>query len=133
MGGFVLYDGNDKMIRTLSIEMLEVLASEGKIRWPRISVDEIMDRSKRDLFSKGFAVLQTTWFITQCIARAAYGLTITELEIATLAFAVLNGLLYFLWWNKPQDVACPAPVCLCHPSSEPKHEAGTQTTDPEDG
>ena len=92
-----------------------------------------MDRSKRDLFSKGFAVLQTTWFITQCIARAAYGLTITELEIATLAFAVLNGLLYFLWWNKPQDVACPAPVYLCHPSSEPKREAGTQTTDPEDG
>jgi hypothetical protein len=131
MGGFMLYDGNEKMIQTLSIEMLEALASQGKIRWPRISVDEIMDRSKRDVFSKGVAVLQTTWFITQCIARAVYGLTITELELATLAFAVLNGLLSFLWWNKPQDVACPAPVYLCHPSSESKREAGTQTTDPE--
>jgi len=133
MGGFMLCDGDEKMIQTLSIEMLETLASEGKIRWPCISMDEIMDRSKRDVFSKGFAVLQTTWFITQCIARAVYGLTITELELATLAFAVLNGLLSFLWWNKPQDVACPSPVYLCHPSSMSKREAGTQTTDPEYG
>ena len=133
MGGFVLYDGDENVIQTLSIERLEALASEGKIRWPCISVDEIMDRSKRDVFSKGFAVLQTTWFITQCIARAVYGLTITELEIATLAFAVLNGLLSFLWWNKPQDVTCPAPIYLCHPSSESKREAGMQTTDAEHG
>jgi hypothetical protein len=131
MGGFILCDGDGNMIQTLSIERLEALVSEGKIRWPCISVDEIKDRSKRDVLSKGFAVLQTTWFITQCIARAVYGLTITELEIATLAFAVLNGLLSFLWWNKPQDVACPAPVYLCHPSSESKREAGTQTMDPE--
>ena len=124
----MLCDIDEKMIETLSIERLETLASEGKIRWPCISVDEIKDRSKRDVFSKGFAVLQTTWFITQCIARAVYGLTITELEIATLAFAVLNGLLTFLWWNKPQDVACPAPVYLCHPSYKPRREAGTQTT-----
>ena len=129
----MLYDKNEKMIQTLSIERLEDLASDGKICWPRISVDEIMDRSKRDVFSKGFAVLQTTWFITHCIARGVYELSITELEIATLAFAVLNGLLYFLWWNKPQDVACPVPVYLYHPSSESKREAGTQTMDPEYG
>src|SRR5882757_1485700 len=104
MGGFILCDENDNMIETLSIERLEDLASEGKIRWPSISQYEIQDRSKGDVFSKGFAVLQTTWFITQCIARAVYGLTITQLELATLAFAALNGILYFLWWNKPQDV-----------------------------
>ena len=130
MGGFMLYDGDERMIQTLSIEKLEDLASQGKIRWPRIAVDEIMDRSKRDVFAKGFAVLQTTWFITQCIARAVYGLPITELEIATLAFAVLNGLLSFLWWDKPQNVVCPVPVYLYHPS---KCDAGTQTTDREYG
>lgn len=133
MGGFMLYDENENMIQTLPIEMLEDLASDGKIRWPSISVEDIMDRSKRDVFSKGFAVLQTTWFITQCIARGIYGLTITELEIATLAFAVLNGLLYFLWWNKPQDVACPVPVYLCQPSSKSDHEAGMQSTNLEYG
>jgi hypothetical protein len=133
MGGFMLCDENDNMIETLSIERLEDLASKGKIRWPSISQYEIQDRSKGDVFSKGFAVLQTTWFITQCIARAVYGLTITQLELATLAFAALNGILYFLWWNKPQDVACPVPIYLCHPSSKSKREAGMQTTDTEDG
>ena len=123
----MLCDENDNMIETLSIKRLEDLTSEGKIRWPGISEHAIQDKSKGDFFSKGFAVLQTTWFITQCIARAVYGLTITELELATLAFAVLNGILYFLWWDKPQDVTCPVPVYLRHP----KREAGMQTTDSE--
>jgi hypothetical protein len=32
---------------------------------------------------------------------------ITELEILTLAFAVLNFATYGLWWNKPLDVQVP--------------------------
>jgi len=36
------------------------------------------------------------------------------LELATLAFAVLNIILYTLWWDKPLGVACPVPVHLCH-------------------
>jgi hypothetical protein len=119
------------MIETLSIERLEDLASEAKIHWPSISVDEIKDKSKGDVFSKGFAVLQTTWFITQCVARGVSGLIITELEVVTLAFAALNGALYFLWWNKPQDVSCPVVVHLLHPSS--KRETGIQTMDSEQG
>jgi hypothetical protein len=133
MGGFMLCDENDNMIETLSIERLEDLASEGKIRWPSISQYEIQDRSKGDVFSKGFAFLQTTWFIARCIARVVYGLTITQLELATVAFAALNGILYFLWWNKPQDVACPVPIYLRHFSSKSKRETGMQTTDSEDG
>ena len=132
----MLYD-NGVMIETLGIERLEQLASEDKIDWPSISEKEIEDRSKGDVFSKGFAVLQTTWFIIQCIARGVAGLNITQLEIATLAFAVLNGILYFLWWDKPQDVACPVHVHLRHPTASDtarlssKREAGTQIGDPE--
>jgi hypothetical protein len=119
MGGFMLFE-NDGMIEVLSIERLEELASKGSINWPRISEKEIEDRGKGDAFSKGFAVLQATWFITQCVARGVYGLAITELEVATLAFAALNGILYFLWWNKPLGVACPVPVYLIS-------STGTQT------
>ena len=114
---------NGVMTETLVIERLEELESKGSIDWPSISEKEIEDRSKGDAFSKGFAVLQATWFVTQCIARGAYGLVITELEVATLAYAVLNAILYFLWWNKPLGVACPVPVYFI--SSE--QEAGTQT------
>lgn len=117
---------NGVMTETLSIERLEELESEGRICWPNISEKEIEDRSKGDVFSKAFAVLQTTWFITHCIARRVYGLVITELEVATLAFAVLNGILYFFWWDKPLEVACPVPVYLI-----PSQPAGTRSTDSE--
>ena len=84
----------------LDVERLEALVSEGKFLWPSISVDELEDRSRGDAFSKGSAVLQITWFIAQCIVQGAHALSITKLEVATaLAFAVLNGLLCFLWWN----------------------------------
>ncbi|KDQ55310.1 hypothetical protein JAAARDRAFT_195714 [Jaapia argillacea MUCL 33604] len=37
-------------------------------------------------------------------------LPITELEIATLTFTILNLTTYSLWWNKPTDVRCPYPI-----------------------
>ena len=48
----------------------------------------------------------------QCIARGAYGLTVTELEVVTVAFASLTGVIYYLWWDKPLDVRCSIPVDL---------------------
>ena len=95
------------MVKIAEIEDLEEMERN---QWPNDSKKDIQDKSKGDSFSKGFAVLQTTWFVSQCIARAVAGLVITELELATLAFAVLNGILYFFWWNKPLDVSCPIPI-----------------------
>jgi hypothetical protein len=67
MGGFMLYaDGN--MIKTLDIDQLEQLYKEDRIEWPSIKKIEIEDRSKGDFLSKGIAaVLQTTWYIAQCV------------------------------------------------------------------
>ncbi|EPQ51360.1 hypothetical protein GLOTRDRAFT_49218 [Gloeophyllum trabeum ATCC 11539] len=75
--------------------------------FPDITEREIQDKSKGDWISKGLAILQTTWFILQCITRKAQGLPVTQLELATCAFAVLNAFTYGLWWNKPQSVDCP--------------------------
>jgi hypothetical protein len=35
---------------------------------------------------------------------------VTELELATAAFAALNIAMYVLWWDKPLDVQCPIRV-----------------------
>ncbi|KAJ7034380.1 hypothetical protein C8F04DRAFT_1234252 [Mycena alexandri] len=35
---------------------------------------DIMDRSKGDALSKGFAFMQALWFVTQCLARVVQGL-----------------------------------------------------------
>jgi hypothetical protein len=72
--------------------------------------------------SKGIVLVQISWFIMQCIVRAAYGLAVTELEVSTLAFAVLSGVTYYLWWHKPLGVQCSVPVYLLpqlnqHPQS----------------
>ncbi|ESK86855.1 hypothetical protein Moror_3457 [Moniliophthora roreri MCA 2997] len=79
-------------------------------RYFSITEEEIQDRSHADALSKAIAIVQTTWFILQCLGRGLQGLAITELEIITLAFAFLNIIVYFLWWNKPLRVRYPVRV-----------------------
>jgi hypothetical protein len=111
MGGFVARGSQHPIAK---LEQLE-----DPLRGPQyiadiqaIDVAHIMDRSKGDALSKGVAVLQSFWFITQCIARASHRLPLTELEVATLAFAVVNIFIWALWWNKPLDVQCPISIGL---------------------
>ncbi|TDL14699.1 hypothetical protein BD410DRAFT_168735 [Rickenella mellea] len=124
MGGFMLFDG-DKALYILSPEKLKRLSEEGKIDFPKITKQEIEDRSKGDVISKGFMMIQTRWFVLQCIARGVERLAITELELVTLAFAVLNLVTYTLWWNKPLNVRCPVSVHLV-PSESPNQPEGNE-------
>ena len=73
----------------------------------KISEEDIKGRSKGDIFSKLIAISQTTWFILQCIARGQQKLTLTELELVTLALASLNAITYVFWWHKPLGVRVP--------------------------
>ncbi|KAG7096319.1 hypothetical protein E1B28_003764 [Marasmius oreades] len=66
--------------------------------------------SHTDFTAKTIAIVQTSWFMLQCLAHGIKGIAITELEVYTLAFAALNGMTYILWWNKPQRVHHPIPV-----------------------
>ncbi|KDQ59713.1 hypothetical protein JAAARDRAFT_175201 [Jaapia argillacea MUCL 33604] len=111
MGGFMLYDG-DQPIRTLTPVDLETLVEDGSVDFPSITEEEIKDRSKGDALSKGVALVHTSWFTIQVIARSFHRLPTTELEVVTLAFTVLNLATYWLWWNKPLGVQCPFRVPL---------------------
>ncbi|KAF9564174.1 hypothetical protein CPC08DRAFT_660917, partial [Agrocybe pediades] len=111
MGGFALFKGEENL-GTLTKEMFEELEASGDLVFPTITRDDIEDKSKGDPLTKALVVLQTLWFITQSIARGVAGLAVTELEILTLAFCGLNGLMYFFWWYKPLDVQCHVPVYL---------------------
>ena len=71
---------------------------------------EIKDKGKSDWFAKSFVVLQTSWFVMQCIARGIKHLPVTHLEIVTLAYAAMNFVMYALWWNKPLNVDRPIRV-----------------------
>ncbi|KAF9470317.1 hypothetical protein BDN70DRAFT_998971 [Pholiota conissans] len=126
MGGFmlsndgrpmhILIDGGHR--KTPSKLQLIYNIENGIISPPRITEEDIQDRSKGDAISKILIILQTTWFIAQCIARWSQHLPVTELEIVTLGFAMLNGITYAFWWNKPQNVGRPVfleremPICM---------------------
>jgi len=89
-------------------------------------VEEIEDRSKADGFSKTIALGQTLWFVAQCLARIPQHLDLTLVELLTLSLAVLNGVMYFLWWHKSLDVRCPVHVYLLDKPDEPR---GTKLQD----
>ena len=107
MGGFMLCDKDGDALHTLSFSEFNSRLAKGQIEFPSITEGEIKDKSKRDPLAKCLALLQTAWFVVQCIARGAQHLAVTELELTTLALSVLNFVMYFLWWDKPFDVGCP--------------------------
>jgi hypothetical protein len=111
MGGFMLFEGSTAK-GVLFPERFAELMRAGKIEFPTVTVEEIEDRSKADEFSKLIALGQTSWFVAQCLARRAQHLDLTLVELLTLSLAVLNGTMYFLWWNKPLDVRCAVRVYL---------------------
>ncbi|THU93054.1 hypothetical protein K435DRAFT_576186, partial [Dendrothele bispora CBS 962.96] len=103
MGGFALFKDGEYQA-TYSLKSLI------QQKYINITEDEITARGKTDFLTKFIAVGQTTWFIVQCIARRIEGLVVTDLEIVTVAFALLNIATYILWWNKPQRVRYPVKV-----------------------
>ncbi|KAG1732849.1 uncharacterized protein EDB91DRAFT_1150514 [Suillus paluster] len=109
MGGFMLYVDGEPYHILLPDPLLDLIRA-GSIDAPTLTEKQIHDRSKGNAISKGLIILQVSWFILQLISRAIYHLETTQLEVGTLAFAVLNFITYAVWWNKPLGVQCPHPV-----------------------
>ena len=120
MGGFMLYDGKTPL-HSLTPENINTLVGDGYIDFPDITEKEIRDKSKGDVLSKCLFILQTGWFIVQCIARAIEHLPVTELELGTVAFATLNFVTYVFWWSKPLNVQRPYRVLLKKPMFDRQH------------
>ena len=118
MGGLMLFEGNVAKGVLTPNGFFELLTA-GKMEFPNITLEEIEDRSKADGFSKTIALGQTLWFVVQCLARRAQHLDLTLLELLTLSLAVLNGVMYLLWWHKPLDVRCPIRVYLLDKPNDP--------------
>ena len=87
-------------VTILTLEMLRELVKDKSFEIC-ITEEEISDRSKGDGLSKLIFMLQTSWFIIQCLSRHIQGLDLTQLELTTLAMASLNAFTWILWWKKP--------------------------------
>ncbi|KIK68325.1 hypothetical protein GYMLUDRAFT_154185 [Collybiopsis luxurians FD-317 M1] len=102
MGGFAQYQ-DDKLERVLRYHHLT--SREEKIIG-KIEEREIEDHGHSDYFAKLIATGQAAWFVIQLLARWAQHLPMTLLEVTTFAFALMDLLIYFFWWSKPQGVNC---------------------------
>ena len=116
MRGFVVVDPEKEDAtpneQERTVLTLEYFKDHPDIQIPKITAAAIHDRSKGDALSKIIAILQTTWFIIQCITRGQQQLALTELELVTLALASLNAVTFAIWWHKPLGVQDPVQIYL---------------------
>ncbi|KAF8647247.1 hypothetical protein AX16_006825, partial [Volvariella volvacea WC 439] len=105
--GFFVQMGGLVQLESDSTEYVLHYSGISDVKIPRIPEKEIRDHGKGDLLAKAIVVIQTTWFVAQCIARHTQGLVLTEIELVTLAFAALNVITYGLWWDKPLNIEYP--------------------------
>ncbi|KAF7979536.1 hypothetical protein HWV62_42126 [Athelia sp. TMB] len=119
MGGYQFY-GENGPICPVSPKNAVELVRHGHLVAP--SSDELANQSKGDALSKGVAILQTLWFVMQCIARRIEHLPVTNLEVMTLAYTVITVAMYIVWWEKPLNVSCAVRV----PEEEVKEEGVSQ-------
>lgn len=111
MGGFMLYD-NGYPKEVLSYARLVELLNDKVINAPTVTERDLPDRSKGDTISKAIIVLQMAWFAIQCMARIGKPLPLSEWEVLTLAFAVMDAAIYVVWLKKPQGVKMSVPIPL---------------------
>ena len=90
--------------------------------------EEIEDKGKSDWLAKSLVLLQTSWFVMQCIARAVDHLPVTHLEIVTLAYAAMNFVIYIFWWNKPLNVNRPVRVFRKSEPNTTQHQVISMAT-----
>ena len=99
MGGFTLRDSQETPMRLRNFREFESLV---KLEWPAITQDEIKNRSIKGLhFLNDVLLVQTVWFIYQAVYRGANGLSLAQIEVATLAYVVLAGLVYSMCGINP--------------------------------
>ena len=116
MGGFTLIDPDlrtanpkDQNGQVLTVEHFKGLIL-GVCDFNLLAEADIQDRSKGDILFKLITIIQTSWFIVQCIARGQQQLALTELELVTLALASLNVVTFAIWWHKPLGVEEPVKI-----------------------
>ncbi|KAF3075750.1 hypothetical protein CFAM422_002399 [Trichoderma lentiforme] len=113
MGGFMLHPKGHTTFDPfpLNAKQLHWLVIHGHVDYPDVDhLKEIWDKSKQDQLAKIITAFQIGYFVLQCIGRATQRLTITTLELNTLAIVVCSLMTSFTWQHKPSNVHTPIPL-----------------------
>lgn len=114
MGGLLVRDpeeAEDANPYILKGKFVSLAISDNVLpRETSVSRDEILDKSKSDLFTKSLAVLQILYFYLEFFARIARRLPVTQLELTVAGVAVYALASYFCLLEKPKNVNMPTTI-----------------------
>lgn len=111
MGGITVQATDCKPF-PVTAKQLHYLVQQGYMELPKISKEEIWDKSKADLFTKILSCGQITWLVVQVVARLVQRLEITTLELTTLGYVLCALSTYLAWLHKPLDIEMPTVISL---------------------
>ncbi|KAI0403407.1 hypothetical protein F4802DRAFT_572072 [Xylaria palmicola] len=117
MGGFIVRSEADSSHKYYSLTARHFVNNWEHIKIPRLSEEDIQDKSKTDLFARLTAIFQIGQLVLSLIVRQVRRFAFSQLETLTLAFAIFGVLTYLCSWYKPQNVKRPIKISL-HPSGE---------------
>ncbi|OBS26102.1 hypothetical protein FPOA_00045 [Fusarium poae] len=91
-------------IAVTSLDLCALLSNGAVERLPSITKHQINAQSKEDALVKLLTLLQVLWLFAQLVVRKFQGLPSTQLEIATLSYALCTFVTYAFWLHKPKDM-----------------------------
>ena len=74
---------------------------------PRISLEDVEERSSADLIAKIIVISKVGWFAVEVISRLVTRLPVTPLEAHTFVHVGCAVVMYALWWEKPYNINRP--------------------------
>ncbi|KAF2864620.1 hypothetical protein BDV95DRAFT_509104, partial [Massariosphaeria phaeospora] len=102
MGGFIVEQDisarNMKVLQRILPSELWRLLQTGALPWSNVNIDDqdIDDRSKADWIVKLLALAQILWFSAQLIGRSVQNLSVTMLELFTVAIVYCASITYLV-------------------------------------
>ncbi|CAG8882790.1 unnamed protein product [Penicillium egyptiacum] len=105
VSGGLAIQTQDEWIYTVRFTEMKAFIQAGILHCSDFRDQDIEDRAKVDPFAKGFAILQSTWFLCNIIARWASHLPVSPIELSTVAYVVCGVLIYAVYWHKPKNMS----------------------------
>lgn len=129
MGGFVL-QAPDFPPFPIDGQQLLYLVEKGYTPYPHVDISITRDKNKADGFARAVMLIQISWFSVQCVGRAIQHLTLSTLELSTVAFIFCAVNTLYFWYHKPLDVEIPIHLTTETRIADILIDAGDKASDP---
>ncbi|KAL9608011.1 MAG: hypothetical protein Q9167_007129 [Letrouitia subvulpina] len=114
MGGFMLCPRDSKPF-PVNNKHIQWLVTHKFLEFPKVTEEDIWDKSKADRLVKYIVCLQICWLLVNVVARVIQNLAVTTMELGAVSIVFCSIATFFCWLHKPADVR--TPICLATSSS----------------